>query len=416
LIRKLLLAAGLLWLPGSHALAQRPVHPHKRVDAVAQGMTPAQVRALLGEPERVRRDGSLTYLYYPNGCGNCAPDYVVVRDCRVVGGRFESPSRVIVQAAPGDQTPPPAAECRAQGGTPEPGEALTVAPPAVVDTPRRPPPPTDTGPGGALPVQHAELHVAATPEPEQPSLDPRAWRQRLGLRRPATHLIAVPAASISSPTAFGAQMGEAFVAVAYQERTRYTHLDDGAAVVGFGIGDRERLVGLEVALSSYSTLRGGGPLETGGLSFKLHRAIGPELGVAVGYENVTSWGGSDAGHSPYVVATRIFRLRDDPARPLSAVAATLGVGAGRFRSEQAVVDDRKTANVFGAIGVQVAQPLSLTADWNGQDLFAAVSVTPIHRIPLVLNAGFADITGNAGDGVRFVASAGLGFRYLPPFF
>jgi hypothetical protein len=266
-----------------------------------------------------------------------------------------------------------------------------------------------------MPAQQPQLRAVA-PEPQQPGLDPRAWRQRLSLRRPATHLIAVPAASISTPTAFGVQMGEGFVGFAYQARTRYTHISDGAAVIGFGLGDRERLVGLELALTSYSTLRGGGPLETGGFSFKLHRAIGSDWGVAAGYENATSWGGSDSGHSPYAVATHIVRRSDDPRQPASAIALSLGVGGGRFRSEQAIVNDRKAPNVFGAVGVQLLEPLSVTADWNGQDMYAALSVTPIHRLPLVINAGFADITGHAGDGIRFVASAGLGFRYLPPFF
>jgi hypothetical protein len=244
----------------------------------------------------------------------------------------------------------------------------------------------------------------------------REWRSKLTLRRPATHLVAVPAASISSPTGFGVDMGEAYVGVAYQERTRFTRVDDATASVGVGLGDRDRYVGLEVAATSYSTLRGGGPFETGGLSFKLHRSIGDLWGVAVGYENAVSWGGSDAGHSPYAAVTRVFRLHEDASRPFSALAATVGAGAGRFRSEADVAANRKTVNPFGAIGLQVIEPLSLTADWNGQDLFAAASIAPIRRVPLVINAGVADITGSAGDGVRFILSAGLGFRWLPPFF
>jgi hypothetical protein len=256
--------------------------------------------------------------------------------------------------------------------------------------------------------------VATAPEPAPQEGSAGEWRRRLTLRRPATHIIAVPAASLSSPTAFGVQMGEGYVGVAYQERTRYTTLDDAAAAIGFGIGYR-RALALEVTVSSYSTLRGGGPLETGGLNFKLHHAFGDTWGVAAGWENAVSWGGSDAGNSPYGVVTRVFRLRD-PGQPLSAVSASLGVGGGRFRSEANVVAGKSAPNVFGSLGVQVAEPVSAIADWNGQDLFAGISVTPIRRVPLMVNAGFADITGNAGDGARFVLSAGLGFRWLPPFF
>jgi hypothetical protein len=231
-----------------------------------------------------------------------------------------------------------------------------------------------------------------------------------------THLVAVPAASISSPTAFGSQFGEAFAAVGFQQRTRFTHLSDAGLVLGAGLGDRQRAVGLELALSSYSTLHGGGPLEAGGVSFKLHRAFGDAWGAAVGYENALAWGGSDAGRSPYAVVTRVVRFKPDATEPLSALAATLGVGAGRFRTEAQVAAGRETANVFAALGLQVAEPVSVTADWNGQDLFAGVSVAPIRRVPLVITTGLADLTGSAGDGARFIVSAALGFRYLPPFF
>jgi hypothetical protein len=416
--RTALAAAALLLLAAVQAPGQGTA-PHKRVDVVTQGMTPAQVRAVLGEPLRTRQDGGLTYLYYANGCARCGgDDYVVVRDCRVVGARFRNPNRFVARSGEADAAPPPAAECQVSASAPAGG----AAPPAamVMDSTRRPPPPNDAGPGGAVPVVQPVLVVpsAAETAPERPldPLEPGAWRHRLTLRRPATHLVAVPAASITSPTAFGSQLGEAFVGVAYQQRTRFTHLSDGGVVLGAGIGDRQRAVALEVAASSYSTLRGGGPLETGGLSFKLHRAFGSSWGAAVGYENAVSWGGSDAGHSPYAVVTRVVRLQPDPARPFSALAASLGVGGGRFRTESDVRNDRKTANVFGALGLQVAEPVSVTADWSGQDLFAGVSVAPARRVPLVITAGFADLTGSAGDGARFVLATGLGFRYLPPFF
>jgi hypothetical protein len=417
-----LLAAALLY--PAYAPAQTPTPPRKQTRAVARGMTPAQVRQLLGEPVRVRREGELSYMEYPNGCAGCTSDYVVVRDCRVVGAHFENPGRQMLATPAADTSTPPEGECRlslADTGPPPllpppaPPAPLAPAPlavAAVADTVWRGPGcPADTGRAGRLIVPaDGRATLAERPLPDGSG---RAWRRRLVLRRPADRLVAVPAASLTSPTAFGVQMGEGFAGFAYQARTRYTHLDDGAAAIGVGFGDRERYAALEVAAISFSTIRGGGPLETGGLSFKLHRSFGDRLGVAVGWENAVSWGGSDAGNSPFAVATRIFRLRDDPQAPFSAVAATVGVGGGRFRREADVVNGRSTANVFGALGVRVAEPLSLAADWNGQDLYAGVSVTPLRHVPLLVNAGFADITGSAGDGARFIVSAAVGFRWLP---
>jgi hypothetical protein len=412
-IRTALLAAALPLLLHSGARAQGTPPPHKRLDVITQGMTPAQVRAILGEPVRTRRDGGLTYLYFANGCAGCGgDDYVVVRDCRVVGARFDNPNRYVVRSEPVDPTPPPAAECALAAG--EPGRAVPV--PLEGDSLRRAPVERPTDP---VPVPAAVPTPPAAPEAPEPALpqdDPRGWRARLSLRRPATRLVAVPAGTITSPSAFGAQMGEGFIGLAYQQRTRFTDLDDGAAVIAMGFGDRQRYAALEVAATSYSTLRGGGPLETGGLSFKLHRTFGDAWGVAVGYENAVSWGNSDAGKSPYAATTHVFRLRPDTEAPFSAATATLGVGGGRFRTEDDVIAERKTANVFASLGVQVLEPVSLIADWSGQDLFAGVSVTPSRRLPLVIDAGVADLTGSAGNGARFIIAAGLGFRWLPPFF
>jgi hypothetical protein len=337
-----------------------------------------------------------------------------------------------------DTSAPPAAECALALAEPaRPSTALTAAEPAgparpsspgpaaepapapAPDTVRRAPDrPRDLNPGGAPPAERRELLPPDAPAQGSQVAqqeDPAAWRRRLRLRRPAEHLVAVPASSLSSPTAFGAEMGEGFVGLTYQGRTRFTNLDDGAAVLALGFGER-RYAALEVALTSYSTLRGGGPLETGGLSFKLHHAFDDAWAVAVGMENAAQWGGSDAGRSPWAAATHVFRLRRVASRPFSAATATLGVGAGRFRFEDDVVADQGTANVFASLGVQVLEPLSVAADWNGQDLFAGISVTPTRRVPLVIDAGFADITGSAGDGARFILAVGLGFRWLPPFF
>ena len=253
------------------------------------------------------------------------------------------------------------------------------------------------------------VESAATPE-EIPALSPEEWRSRLALLPLRERVVAVPGASVSSPTAFALHGGEAFLGGAYQARTRYTDLQDAALVMGVGLGNRDRLVAVELAATSYATVRDGGPFSDGSLSAKVHRAFGRDLGVAVGVENAVRWGRTDAGVSVYGAATRLLHLRKASSALFSSAALTLGVGNGRFRSEEDIVAGRKTANVFGAVGVRVAEPVSLTADWTGQDLYAAVSVRPVRHIPLVATVGVADITGSAGDGARLIVSAGYGFR------
>jgi len=236
---------------------------------------------------------------------------------------------------------------------------------------------------------------------------------RLGIGAVPGQVRLGPAASVSVPTAFGVDGGELFVGAAYQGRTRYTEEDDAAAVAGVGIGTRRR-VAVELALTSYSTLRGV-PLETGGLSVKLHRALPGNTSVAVGWENAVLWGDSDDDGSLYGAATRILPLRDDPAAPFSLGVVTVGVGNGRFRFEQDDEEGNETVNVFAAAGVRVNDPLSLVADWTGQDLNLAASITPVRRIPMVITAGVADLTGLAGDGARFILSLGYGLSIRQPF-
>jgi hypothetical protein len=238
---------------------------------------------------------------------------------------------------------------------------------------------------------------------------PEEWRRRLRLDTPSERLVALPAASIANPTAFGVDFRQGYVGLSYQARTRFTDIDDAAALAGIGFGDRDRLVGVELTLHSYSTIRGGGPFETGGVGVKVHRALGSRSGVAAGVENAVSWGGSDAGRSGYVVGTHVLFRTRAPSTTLNALALSLGVGNGRFRSEDDVIAGNEGVNVFASAGLQVIEPAALVLDWTGQDLWAGLSITPIRHQPLVVNLAFADLTRSAGDGPRFVASVAYGF-------
>lgn len=218
----------------------------------------------------------------------------------------------------------------------------------------------------------------------------------------------VPAASLGSPTAFGASRGAVFAGAGYQQRTRYGNLGDGAISAGFGIG-AARIVALEVTVTSFSTLRQGFG-KNGSASFKVHRLINSRLGVAAGYENAVPWGGTDGGSSLYVVASRLIPLAGDEGKPFGGVGVSLGVGNARFRSERAVRAGEEGVNVFGSASVRILQPVTLMADWTGQDLNAGLAFQLPNNIPFSFSLGFADITGRAGDGARFIAGGGVSLQ------
>ena len=226
--------------------------------------------------------------------------------------------------------------------------------------------------------------------------------------------LAAPAIGIGVPSGFGADFGDVFVGLGAQSRTRYADKPDGGAVVGIGLGDARRYLGLEVAVSQYGTFRS---CCRGGVSLKVHRMLPGATGVAVGWENAAGWGElpgdgddapfTDAGSSVYGVVSKVFFLSPHGPNAFRSVTATLGAGNGRFRRESDVLEDREAVNVFGSLGVRLFEPFSVAASWTGQDLNAGVSVVPLPRVPLAVTVGAADLTTEP----RLIVGAGYGFSY-----
>jgi len=266
--------------------------------------------------------------------------------------------------------------------------------------------------------------VAQQPKPPQPPIPPRpqptetaeVLRQRFRLREPATlqaptvSAVATPGSSSGSPTAFGASWGRGFVGFGFQERTRYTNDADGSISLGIGLGDAQKAVGVEVTAGVYS-LFGDDSFQRGGISFKAHRQLPENFAVAVGVENAIIWGDTDAGSSVYGVVSKIFPLRENPREPFSQLTASVGLGGGRFRSEDDIINGEDSIGVFGSVGLRVAEPVSLIADWTGQDLTIGASIVPFRNVPLVITPAIADITDNAGDGARFILGVGYNFTF-----
>lgn len=219
-----------------------------------------------------------------------------------------------------------------------------------------------------------------------------------------------PAITISNPSGFGADNRTAFIGVGYQERTRFGNKQDGAAVIGVGLGDARDNVGVQL---SYTAASFGGSRDfgDGGFNVKLHKRLADDWSVALGWEGfITTADVVDFEDSVYGSVSHIIRTRESITEPFSRVALTAGVGSGRFRTEDDVFDDRDSIGVFGSMAVRVAEPVSAIVEWTGQDLAVGMSITPFRDVPLVLLPAVRDITG-AGDGGRFVLGAGFSFQF-----
>jgi hypothetical protein len=222
--------------------------------------------------------------------------------------------------------------------------------------------------------------------------------------------LGAPASSLGSPAASGVGSGDYFVGAGYQERTRFTDRPDGGFGGGVGFGDPEAGLGLELAVSSFSSIRHS-LASIGGVSFKIHHRDPQRLMLyAVGMENAASWGLADGGHSIYGLIGRVFLLRQGENVPFGVLSTSIGIGNGRFRSTSAIRDGRSGVGVFAGVGLRITQAVALASDWTGQDLDAGFTVTPFPGRGIVGSIGFADLTHSAGDGPRFIMSIGFGFN------
>ncbi|TRU45071.1 MAG: hypothetical protein EWV49_19165 [Microcystis aeruginosa Ma_QC_Ch_20071001_S25] len=257
---------------------------------------------------------------------------------------------------------------------------------------------------------------ASTPVDTNISPELQRLRQDFLIEEPKTlsaklaEFVVAPSGSISTPSAFGANFGQIFGGFGFQSRTRFTNQADGGLALGVGLGEPQKIVGLDVTLAILSLF--GDNAGRGSFSFKIHRSLPEGFAVALGFENAIRWGETDAGSSIYGVVSKFFQLTETTKEPFSQLTLSLGVGGGRFRSEGAIEDGVNSLGVFASAGLRIVEPVSAIVEWSGQDLNAGISLIPFPKIPLTVNLAGADLTGNAGDGARFVMS--IGYNYFFP--
>ncbi|MFM7476461.1 MAG: hypothetical protein ACKO2T_12270 [Microcystis aeruginosa] len=273
-------------------------------------------------------------------------------------------------------------------------------------------------PAGNNNAPEVEKWQAQASTPVDPNVSPELQRLRQDflIEEPKTlsaklaEFVVAPSASISIPIGFGANFGQIFGGFGFQSRTRFTNQADGGLALGGGLGDPQKIVGLDVTLAILSLF--GDNAGRGSFSFKIHRSLPEGFAVALGFENAINWGGTDGSSSIYGVVSKFFQLTETTKEPFSQLTLSLGVGGGRFRSEGAIEDGVNSLGVFASAGLRIVEPVSAIVEWSGQDLNAGISLIPFPKIPLTVNLAGADLTGNAGDGARFVMS--IGYNYFFP--
>jgi len=222
--------------------------------------------------------------------------------------------------------------------------------------------------------------------------------------------IVYPSTTINTPTAYGARWTQVYAGMSVQERIRYSSFTDGIASMGAGLGSPERWVGVDVTftiLDTYTRFA-----EDRAVSLKVHRRLPGNVSVALGWENVWHTDATDGGSSPYAVVSKATRLHEaGPWIPFGVVVSSLGVGGDRFQSEDRFRRGETGVGIFGSVAVRLVRPVHAIANWTGQDLSLGLSITPIPKLPIVITPALMDVTGRAGDGTRFSASAAIVYDF-----
>lgn len=226
-----------------------------------------------------------------------------------------------------------------------------------------------------------------------------------------------PGVSTASPLAFGPNWGDVFFGGGYQGKTRNGGGDDGSLSGGFGLGNSQTAIGLEVVLVSASTVRSG-LFERTMLALKAHKSLPGNSAIAFGMEGIELSGESGADANWYAAASRVVALRNggDDNTPFSQATLNIGMGNGRFCPAEEVATDVFTtkdcgAMVFASVGLRANKYIGLIGDFTGQDFNFGVSLAPFPKFPIVITPAFSDVAGMANKEMRFSLGAGIGMRF-----
>lgn len=258
-------------------------------------------------------------------------------------------------------------------------------------------------------AQWAPLYIDPIPAPTPQQRRPRYY----------------PSFNALTPSGFGANQGDVFMGASIVNREvglsvlgpgAVARSDSGkrggSAAIGFGLGDAGKFLGLETTYNIIS-LTPSRFASNGSFDFKVHRRLGKQTSIAVGWENAINYGPEAGGtdSSVYGVLSTVIPLQPNhPSNPM-LLGLSAGVGGGRFRTIQDQIEGKDSVGVFGSVGLQVAPNASVITEWSGSSLNLGVSYVPFRSLPFFLSGTAIDVANSTGFGTRYAVSGSLGFNF-----
>lgn len=223
-------------------------------------------------------------------------------------------------------------------------------------------------------------------------------------------IIYAPATSAGIPSAFGANWGDFYVGLAASTADNVRDEVDGGTILGFGLGDNRRAIGLEF---NYNNLSIRDFAANGSFNAKVHRIVygsnNTQVALAVGWDNFANYGSDPEGtpSSVYGLVNVYHFLSDNPENPLP-INLSLGLGGAPIYSESDV-------GIIAGAGMQVHPNIGLSVAWSGLGVNLGASYLPVRTLPLTLNVIYGDVFNNSDGGSILAIGVSYGFDFTPNF-
>ncbi|MGB5135665.1 MAG: hypothetical protein WBN89_10880 [Prochlorococcaceae cyanobacterium] len=218
------------------------------------------------------------------------------------------------------------------------------------------------------------------------------------------------------PSAYVANWGDFYVQGSVGTKDNFRDDIDAAFTAGFGLGDSNELIGVELSwnMASFKNFNGNGTF-----SVAVGRTLvsQPRLLVTLGggIFDFYSYKNSESSESlpdptPYGVLTVALPLREPNFVFNQVLQISVGVGGENFAALDSNFNSDDVAP-FGAVGVELAPNLGISMGASGRGTNVNLSYTPFREVPIGINVVAADIFDQSPFGPAGVLTVSWGDNF-----